>query len=283
MLADIDILLPLFKPNLEQFEQCVLSLNNQTYKNFRVIIINDGGSFDYKTILPQCKFEYICLDLAFNQGISSALNLGIEKIKSPFVARMDADDVCYPQRLEMQLKFMTESRETDIIFSGITKFTNQKEFNFSKKIETDGLFLSAKEVAGIMLFKNFVCHPTAFFRSTIFENFRYSPMLRKSQDYDLWMRMLIKKVNIRYFETPLLYYRVGHKDTVDLIQRENFFDSRRSLAPDVASAWFGPDVGQSIRNLYSDQSILNLGILHIMQSSIPKKLYLKELIRYVWS
>ena len=97
--------------NDPKLEFALESLKNQTYKNFNIILINDGGKSCEELLnkFKILKIEYI--NLKKNLGLSKCLNIGIKKVNTKFIARMDTDDFCLPERLEMQLDYIKKNNQ----------------------------------------------------------------------------------------------------------------------------------------------------------------------------
>lgn len=89
--------------------EAIDSILGQTYKNFELIIINDASRDETSRILSMYKRKDKRIKLITNKsrlGVSRSASLGIIKAKGAFIARMDADDIAYPTRLEKQVKFL---------------------------------------------------------------------------------------------------------------------------------------------------------------------------------
>ena len=85
------------------------SILKQTFKDFEFIIINDGSIDRSREILESYQDERIVLIHQENKGLTRALNKGLSLAKGEFIARMDADDSCKPERLEKQVAFLREN------------------------------------------------------------------------------------------------------------------------------------------------------------------------------
>lgn len=278
-MPSIDILIPVYNPLAVNFEDCIRSLNRQTFKDFRVIFINDGGRIDFYNSLKLCEFSYLLIENSKNSGISSALNLGIKHASAPFVARMDSDDICHRDRFATQYQIMVENSELDLIFTSVTKFSSNQDIPFPS--DTDiSIFFDSREIAGYLAFRNILTHPTAFMKSSVLHKYNYDTRLRKSQDYDLWMRMLRDGLNIRFYLAPLLKYRVDDANT-NKLQAFIFNITRQKLAPEVVSYWFGDNTGALIHDLYNYKSLTGRQWVEFFKSPVPKRLLLKEIIRRV--
>ncbi len=128
----VTFLMPVY--NCEKFiAQAIQSLLQQTYQNFDILIINDGSTDNTLTIIEQ--FQKIDPRIKFisreNRGLIASLNEALELIKTPYIARMDGDDLCHPQRLELQMQFMESHPEIGICGTNMKLFDKvNKEIHY---------------------------------------------------------------------------------------------------------------------------------------------------------
>ena len=107
----ISVVMPVY--NAESYlEEAIESVVSQTFKDFEFIIIDDGSSDNSLEIIKKFskndnRIFYISRE---NKGIIHSLNEGLNKSSGLYIARMDADDVSYPKRLEIQYNFMVENK-----------------------------------------------------------------------------------------------------------------------------------------------------------------------------
>ncbi len=95
--------------------EAVESILAQTYSDFELLIVNDGstdGSRDYLATLSDPRIRIIDQE---NQGCSAASNEAIQQCKTPYLARMDADDIAHPERMELQLTYMEQHPEVGLL------------------------------------------------------------------------------------------------------------------------------------------------------------------------
>lgn len=177
------------------------SILNQTYKNFEFIIIDDGSHDSTVGIIESFEDDRILfLKREKNHGITSALNFGLRKAKGDFIARMDADDFSYPNRLEVQVNFLINHPE--YILCG-----SQYKF-MGTEITSD--LIQSWCLLKFMLFRcNQILHPSVMFRRKIISdnNLFYNEGLIISQDYEFWIRMM-KFGKLCNLPMVLLDYRV---------------------------------------------------------------------------
>jgi glycosyltransferase involved in cell wall biosynthesis len=205
MFINISVLMPIFnsKPFLKDSIQSIL---NQTYRNFELLILDDGSSDFPDEIIngfDDSRIKYYREDE--NKGIVFQLNKGISLSKGKYIARMDADDVSLPDRFEKQIYFFEDpiNSKIDILGTNAVKIGN--EFGV-----IDFKNYRPKQISFMLNFYCALLHPTVMMRKSIFDNgLRYSENYKYAEDYALW-RMVDNGKNIAILPNQLLEYRI-HK------------------------------------------------------------------------
>jgi len=192
--------------NSEKYvEEAIESILDQTFRDFELIIVDDG-SLDSA---PRLLTGYEARDprvfvhrFASNQGLSSALNFGIHQARGKYIARMDADDVSLPARLEEQVGFMDAHSEIGVCSTGAQLIGERQDKKWQSLTSHDAIHAR-------MLFVNAIAHPTVMLRaSTLQEHaLEYDPNVRYAQDYELWSRA-ITKTHFANLPQILLKHRV---------------------------------------------------------------------------
>ena len=120
------VLMPICnKEKASNLKRCLDSIFNQTLKPNEVVIVKDGIlRKELNDILKLYKVKII--ELKEHKGIGYALNLGIRKCKYDLIARMDSDDICMPNRFELQIKKFKENDKLTILGGQILEFDNEK-------------------------------------------------------------------------------------------------------------------------------------------------------------
>ena len=115
--------------NAEKFiKTSIESIIGQTYENFEFLIINDGSSDKTLEIIEKFKKldKRIILIDRKKRGLIASLNEGISLCKGQYIARMDADDIAIPERLNVQLNYLINNPSIDLVASNIIFFSNNK-------------------------------------------------------------------------------------------------------------------------------------------------------------
>lgn len=207
----VSVLMPVY--NAEMFlAESISSILNQTFTNFELIIIDDGSTDNSLSIIKSFNDDRIKLvTLEKNKGIVAALNIGIEMAKGIYLARMDADDIAFTDKLEKQVKFLEQNIDIGCIGTDFLWYDDPTEKSWIKYYEIEDIKIS-------LLFGCPICHPTIMIRLSIlkFFNLRYSYNYPHAEDYFLWTE-LSQVSKIANLKEPLLYYR-RHLGQISLLQ-----------------------------------------------------------------
>ena len=196
----ISIILPTFN-NEKTIADSIKSILNQTYRNFELIVINDSSTDKTKQIIKSFDDKRIIyLENARNLGGASSRNVGIKKAKGGYIAMMDGDDIAIPKRLEIQLNYLKNNLNIDLVASNIVFFTNSKVSGVSDlKLYNPKKFRFYLRALGLP-------HPTWMARANFFKNFTYHSNIA-SEDYELLLRAL-EFSRYAVIKEPLLFYHV---------------------------------------------------------------------------
>ncbi len=201
-MVEVSVLLPVY--NGEQYlHETLQSILSQTYTGFEFLIVDDGSTDSTQEIIKSCNDPRIRLLVNDRRlKLSGALNRGIEEAKGKYIARMDADDIALPERLQKQVDFLKAHPEIGICGTAIEVFGNTKPRN-------DIYPSTPEDIRSYALFDCPFCHPTVMIRKEMFidHKLRYDGTYYPTEDYELWSRAveLFPSVNL---EQVLLRYRV---------------------------------------------------------------------------
>ncbi|MCD6048113.1 MAG: glycosyl transferase family 2 [Gammaproteobacteria bacterium] len=198
----ITVLLPVF--NGQRFlRQAVNSILNQNFKQFELLIINDGSTDDTENIIRSFHDERIRYISRENKGLIATLNEGIDLARGKYIARMDADDIAVRARLEKQFAFMEKHQNYAACFARIKVFFYSPVFSI--KLNGPEHY---EDICLEMFIRNPLAHPTAFLRSCMIKGkMYYDPKFSNAaEDYELFIR-ISQSHPVYCLPEYLLFYR----------------------------------------------------------------------------
>ncbi|MGI2027307.1 glycosyltransferase family 2 protein [Endozoicomonas acroporae] len=227
-MGSISVLMPVF--NAERFlYESVQSVLCQTHSELALILINDGSTDSSHDILLKIASidKRVKVISQENQGIVAALNTGIEHAQGDYVARMDADDICYPDRFAKQLQFM-ERHSLDLCGSAI-EFIGRGTGKRMYPETHDELFIN------LMTYGKTLAHPTVLAKSEVFKKFHYSSDYKDAEDLALWLDIAFNSdFKMGNYQEALLKYRV-HEQQVSKEKKASQLDSTDRAISDFIS------------------------------------------------
>jgi len=243
----ITVLMPVYN-GAGYIQEAIESVLRQTFTDFELLIVNDGSTDDTAEIIGAFSDKRIRVLHRINGGVSAALNTGLEEAKAGYIARFDADDLCYPTRLAQQYQFMRNNPDYVLIGSDADYMT--EEGNYLFKYVNIGH--SNEEIQEqINTYCPFI-HSSVFYKKEVVLNCGgYEVNAHTFEDYFLWIR-LAKKGKVCNFKESLIKVRFNASSvTVDEKDREPIFVSvkKKALTTGIISDAEGEILLKSIKRL----------------------------------
>ena len=197
--AEVSIIMSEYNTPIDLLKQSIQSMLNQTFKNFEFIIVDDCGKNDLDKIVKEFKDNRIkVIKNDKNLGLVASLNKAIKVSKTDYLVRMDTDDYSYPDRLELEYKFIKEHPEYDVVGMQC-EFFDGKEIYGKSEISGE---LKKDDIINQRLF----IHPSVIMKKHIIESVGGYPDYRRCEDFALWINLIsrghrgyvMNKVGIRY-------------------------------------------------------------------------------------
>lgn len=209
----VSVIMSVYKEDEEWLQEAIESILKQTYNDLEFIITLDNpDNFKLKEILIKYSKNDSRIKLIFNntnKGLVYCLNNMLKSSKGEYIARMDADDIAFPSRIEKQLIYM---KENDIDLLG------SNTINFNETIEyTNKLFLLDKDIKTNIGNGAYIPHPTWLVRRKVYEDLNGYRDINSAEDYDFILRTIKKGYKIGNYSKPLLKYRINNNS----ISRKN--------------------------------------------------------------
>ena len=206
------ILLPVYN-NQASLILALDSILEQIHSDDELLVIDDAST-DNSPYILNCYFSIhrpnISMRLITNPiniGLASSLNILIALASKPYICRMDADDVAFPNRLDIQREMVQQYPAVDIFGSAVIPFLSFSEFvNLQRYKDVSHepclTIISSFSIA----FRNKLAHPTTVIRRSIFSKLLYNDFYEKAQDYKLWLDCAFRGYSFGLIQVPLLFY-----------------------------------------------------------------------------
>ncbi len=242
----ISVIIPTY--NRKNFLKiAVESVLNQTYKNFELIIVDDGSTDDTENLIKSYNDERIIYWYQKNRGASAARNTGISIANGYYIAFLDSDDRWKPEKLEIQYQAMEEHPEFMLSHTEEIWYRNGKILNPKKKHKKQhgDIFKQSLQLCAISM-------STVMVKKELFNLIGlYDEKLEVCEDYDMWLRVT-SQYPVLLIDLPLTLKEGGHPDQ-------------------LSHKYFGMDKFR----IYSIEKLISSNVLN----STKKELALQELTK----
>lgn len=201
----ISVVMPVYNA-AKYVHAAVESILRQSYGNFEFIIIEDASTDDTPLIVEKYSVEDPRIRIIKNErnsGVAASLNKGLDNARGEFIARMDADDISYPQRLRKQMDFLIKNPDICLVATSYERI--DEEGNILAPIV---LNLDTKTLKMLMRCDNYISHGSVMFRrEPIIKLGKYREKCLHTEDHDLWLR-IIEKYDIALMPEILYQFRI---------------------------------------------------------------------------
>ena len=201
-LASPDVSVVMAVKNGERFlEKSVRSILAQTLRNFELIVVDDGSNDRTAEILDRFGDVRMKIVTQPNRGLAASLNRGVSLARTDVIARMDADDVAMPERLEKQLEFLRSNPDVGVVGSATVVINGSGD-----ELRQWTPAISGHDIRNALMRANQFAHASVMFSKSVFNDVGGYSDMPFAQDYDLWLRVagVSKVANL---QEPLLFRR----------------------------------------------------------------------------
>ncbi|MBR3932794.1 MAG: glycosyltransferase [Clostridia bacterium] len=219
MNPDISVIMSVYNGE-EYLCEAIESVINQTFKNWELIVINDCSKDSTSSILADFALKDKRIKVHTNEvnlKLPTSLNKAISLCTGKYIARMDADDICLPDRFEKQYKFMEEN--SDVALSSCRFLTVKKGVYTSGGC---GGRCDSDAIGAMLLVTNPILHPGVIAKADVMKEYLYDTTLTCTEDLELWTRLAADKKKIQILPEYLLIYRLHDKQiTSTTLERQH--------------------------------------------------------------
>lgn len=196
-------------------EEAINSLQNQTFSDFDLIILNDNSSDSTVSIIEKIKANddrIILINKTKNEGPANLRNEGIDIAQTEYIALLDADDIALPTRFEKQINVLDNNPKIGLCGTWFTIFGDKKEKILKHSEKHENLKVQFLHSCGLG-------NSTVMFRKTMIGNLRFEHQYVPAEDYGLWSEFIAKS---EFYNIPesLVRYR-WHSGNISQTKEEN--------------------------------------------------------------
>lgn len=197
----VSVIMPVYNGG-KHLGEAIQSILDQSFRDFELIIINDGSTDNSEQIIlgyNDPRIQYVKNNE--NLRLIKTLNKGLDLARGEFIARMDQDDIANPERFTKQVSIFENNHDVGVCGTWFTFFGDQKERTVIQHPQThDAIKIH-------LLGHSTLGHPTVMMRKSAIKNLRYDEQYQAAEDYEFWVRLstITKMYNI---PESLLDYRM---------------------------------------------------------------------------
>lgn len=230
----VSIILPCY--NVEMYVKDALeSLLNQTYQNIEVIAIDDASIDQTLNIISKIAEKDTRVKVYSNDQnlkLIDTLNKAVTLCNGEYIARMDADDISFNNRIEEQLFFLEKNGDHDVVS---TQFYTFKSGSSRKNLYHNPE--NNEDLKAYLLFRSGICHPAVMMRKTLFteKKLLFEKEYLHVEDYALWVKAsyVTKLANL---SKPLLYYRI-HESQISSLNEKRQIENKKNVFKIHCERW----------------------------------------------
>ena len=199
----VSIIMGMFN-NEKTIKRCIQSVIEQTYENWEFIICDDCSTDNSYNIVKQIANEDRRIKLiknGTNQKLAASLNHCLERAKGKYIARMDGDDICLPQRLMIQVEYLEQNNDIQVVGSTAQVSDGAEIFEVRRVKENPS-------TADVLSGPPFI-HPSIMMRKSAYDKLNGYTVLQRTirgQDLDLWYRFFAEGMKGYNLQEPLIIY-----------------------------------------------------------------------------
>ena len=214
----VSVILPVYNGS-KTIKRAVESILSQTFGDFEFLIINDGSKDDTPEILDSFDDNRIRILHQENRGLVFSLNRGIKNSQGKYIARMDADDIALPDRLQKQVDFMGKNPSVGILGTAVRVVYDDGTKRIRRRpIDTASI---KKNIVRICPFS----HSSVMIRKEVFDTVGLYDSSKDGskqllvEDYDLWVRILVAGYEMANLSDVLMTY---YKEPGSILRSRSF-------------------------------------------------------------
>lgn len=200
-------------------KECIKSIEQQTYKNMEIILIDDGSTDNTNEIVKEC--SHIRYIYQKNMGLAGARNTALKYVTGEYITMLDVDDLYMADKISKQVEYLEKNKEIDIVYNDVELI--DQDGKFIKILKSDYGQLEHSYFLANLFFRQIIhCTASMMFRKKCFSKLRYAEDIKQSEDYYITIQ-LAKEFKFGYLAEVLYKYRRHNANLTNnrSIQQEN--------------------------------------------------------------
>lgn len=205
----VSVLMPCYNA-AETISSTLESLAQQTLRDFELIAVDDGSTDETPAILRNfaagdTRFHLVSQE---HGGIAKALNLGLDECQAEYIARMDADDLAYPERLAKQVSFLDAHPDIALVSCQVKGFPAENvRQGFEIYLDWQNSLLTDEDIRREIFIESPFAHPSVAIRRDWLGKVGGYQEYGWPEDYDLWLRLYLAGAHFAKLPEVLLEWR----------------------------------------------------------------------------
>ncbi len=288
----ISILLPL-RDEEEYLPAALASLRAQSYSHWELVAVDDGSTDGSSRILSTAaqRDRRIRVFSRPALGLVAALNFGLEACRADLVARMDADDISHPRRLELQGAALMEHPDLTLVASRVKHFPRPGLKQGMLVYEDwQNALLSHDQIMRDLYVESPFAHPSVLFRKEEIIKIGGYRDLKWAEDYDLWLRLAENGARFARLPETLLYWRdrplrltrTAENCTLDAFRacKAHFLQRGPLRGHDEVWIWGAGQEGKLWRKALARVGLRVGGWVEVAPNKIGQRIHQEEVLAY---
>lgn len=203
--VEVSVVMAEYNTRLDDLKEAISSILHQTFKNFELIIVDDGGMNDLEALAKEFDDKRIkIIKNPKNMGFVYSLNNGIKHAQADYIVRMDTDDIALPQRIETIYNFIKENPSYDVVGSKAIEFSGGKKYGTLGK--------AGEKTKKSIMRGDTMIHPSVIIKKASLLKAGGYRNYHRAEDLALWCEILLQGGKLFTLDEALLLYRVNPDD-----------------------------------------------------------------------
>lgn len=268
----VSVLMPVYNM-ADTVNEAIESLINQTLKDFEVIAVDDGSSDSSLEVLERWakKDKRFHIIQSPHSGIVNALNKGAIACNADIIARMDADDRAFPERLEKQVSYLEQHPDIVLVSCQVKAFSKESlREGFQVYLQWQNKLLKNDEIQREIFIESPFAHPSVAFQKKWLERLGGYHDCGWAEDYDLWLRMYLAGARFAKLPEILLEWR---DQSLRLTRTDNHYSLENFLRLKAHYLKRGPLCGRESVFLWGAGMMGRRICKYLSNESVPLKAF----------